>query len=120
MALKRQIRVEPLTRELFIKYDGEEPPFSVRGFAVVDGDEPICIACVSQFTTPTFLMFDSKGDISSIEVKRQLLKGWSKVKLLLGGEVLAHQDKDKPSSDSFLRHFGFEPLDGEFYIYRGD
>ena len=118
--LKQQIRVEPLTRDLFLKYEGNEPPMSVKGFSITIDGEPVVVACVSQFTTPAYLMFDSKIDLNNIALKRNILIGWNKMKHLINGVVLAHQDKDKPTSGSFMRHFGFEPLDDQFYIYRGD
>lgn len=117
--MKQQIRVSPLTKEIFERYEGGPPPFSIKGFAILDGDEPFCIGCVSQFTAPTFLLFDANRDMNSITMKRYLIEGFRKIKPLLVGEIYAHRDEEKPTSDSLLRHFGFEPVDGDIYQYRG-
>ena len=118
--MKQQTRVEILTPPIIERYLGEKPPFSVKGIAIMDNDKPVCIACVSQFVFPMFVMFDCLPEIKTMQFKRNIIEGWKIIKPYLSGTVLAQQDKEKPTSDSMLRHFGFEPLDDEFYIYRGD
>lgn len=117
--MKQRIKVSPLTQEIFERYEGGPPPFSVRGFAILVDDEPVCIGCVSRFTSPTFMIFDASRDMSSVAMKRALIHGFHKVKQYFIGDVFAHQDKEKPTSDSLLRHFGFEPIGDDIYKYRG-
>ena len=118
--MKQRIKVEKLTSALFEQYEGSPPPISIKGVTVTVDGKPVVIACVSQFTTPKFVMFDASEDISSTAIKRYIIKAFKMLQPLLEEGVLAHQDKEKPTSDSFLRHFGFAPLDGEYYIYRGE
>lgn len=112
--------VKPLTPSLFKAYHGKLPEWSVKGYAWLDDGEVFALCCISQFTSHTVLLFDTDRDLSEFRLRRELIKGWPLVKTLFKGEVYSIVDKEKPTAEQLHRHLGFEPIDDELYIYRGD
>lgn len=114
-----RIEVKPLTRELFRAFHGEDPKYSIKGFAWLEDGEVFAVCCISQTLAETLLLFDANRDLSDFRMRRVVLQGWQTVKTLFHGTVYSVVDGDKPTAERLHRHLGFEPWEDDIYIYRG-
>ena len=110
------IKAEPLTAEMLRQIDGKIPDCSVRGYALTDNGNVICAACVMTVDGQQFLSFTGEN---LMEYRRYMISGWKLIKPLLRPGAMAVQAKSYPTSAGLLKHFGFEPFDGDLWIWRG-
>ena len=108
-----EFHIEPLTREKYLAYEGEPPPYTMKGIAIMHGDRVACICCL--VPGKNLILFDAK-DCST----KMLLKGWKVFKKIIEGKIcFAQRDMDKPTSARFLEHFGFTHFSDDLYLWRG-
>ncbi len=112
------MKIEPLTRDIYIKFDGSPPPVTMKGIALTDGADVLAMLSVASFSGEHFILCGIKKNVR----KRDILKGWKVFKELHmhpGAEYYALIDSELNTAPAFLRHFGFEPFKDDIYIYRG-
>lgn len=112
------MKIEPLSRDKFISFDGSAPPVSMRGLCVTDGSCVLAVVGVSVIAGASFIVFGMKDECP----KRFIIDGWRKFKdgyLCDKKEYYALVDEDLPTAPGLLRHFGFRHLKDDIYIYRG-
>lgn len=109
--------IVPLTREIYMQFEGSPPAVTMIGVAMVnDGVEAIVAA--ANFLGQPFIVCGVKPGAS----KREILKGWRifKEKHIIKNKIYyAIIDKDLSTAPSFLNHFGFTRLDEDTYFLRG-
>jgi hypothetical protein len=88
----------------------------MRGFAVLDDEEPVCAAGVIRVGAERFLVFEG-DDLKAY--RRQIIEGWALIKPLLNENTFTVQDMDVPTSEGFIRHLGFEHLKEDLWQWRG-
>ena len=110
--------IEPLTRKHYIDFNNEPPQVSVKGIALVDGDDVFAIAGKVHICGQWFVIFGSKPGFS----KRDIIRGWSRFEPMLndGKTYYAIIDRELETSMGMLEHFGFSYLYDDLYIYEGE
>ncbi len=111
------MKIELLTRERYIEFEGEPPPMTMKGLALIDGDDVLAILAVSIIEGVNFVVCGVKDGAS----KRKLIEGWKEFARFLNDDrqYFALIDEELDTAPSFLRHFNFEHVDGDLYMYRG-
>lgn len=109
--------IVPLTTELYIRFDNQRPPTTVKGLAVVDDENVLGIVCKGMMVGVWFVFCD----IANGAPKKSIIKAWRQFAPLLqdGREYFAIMDDDLSTAPAFIRHFGFEQYDDTIYRYRG-
>ena len=112
------IRLEPLTRDLWVQIDGSLPPLTAKGLALIENDRPTCAVATSVVNGTNFIVFGMRDRPN----KRWFIKGFKEFKdrFLDPKKVYyALSDESLSTSPSMLWHFGFEHLKENIYIFRG-
>ena len=108
-----RLNIVPATREYFEALYGEPCKFTMRGFVTLEGDKPIGIAGTYK---------DKGADVAFIRVTpelkpRGIVKLCQRVKETVGKRVFAIRDTTLETSEGFLRHWGFKPMDNGVYSW---
>lgn len=112
------MKIEPLSREKYIRFDGSPPPVSMKGFCATDNDDVLAMIALSVILGENFVVFGMKDGCP----KKMIIEGWRLFKaryLCDKKEYYALVDEDLPTAPGLLRHFGFRHLKDDIYIYRG-
>jgi len=111
------MRVEFLTAAHCLDFSGEMPQYSMRGVSITESDEVLAICCTLAIQGRNFIICNVADGVS----KRLIVKGWGIFSQMLREDVTYYAllDKDIPSAPGFLKHFGFEQLKDDIYVYRG-
>lgn len=115
------MNVELLTPDIYERFDGSPPPFTIRGVALTDGDDVLAILCISVVEGANFVICSIKEGAT----KRDLILGWHVFKEMMkpGKSYYALADESISTAPGFLKHFGFELHESnegksDIYIYR--
>lgn len=77
----------------------------MKGYAGTEDGKVLAIVCIIYANGHTFLAFENFVDMD-MALKRAVIKGWKLFKKLVRDDTHVMQDKTKPTSESFIRHFG--------------
>lgn len=108
-----------LTQEIYTAFKGLPPPFTIRGVAVADGEQVYGICGVMQTQGVSFVICEIKEDVP----KRLIILAWRYFKERFMHENTLYYaliDKSLSTAPGFLRHFGFQHLTRDIYIYGGE
>lgn len=115
------MEIDHATREDFITMLGEPPPYTFRGVVIRDNGKPVAIGGVMRAHGKQVVFTEFSGPVN----KRCLILAWRKIRGIMASmhtTIYAIRDENQPTSESFLRHFGFEKfLDsdhGEIYRWQ--
>ena len=112
------MKIEMLTAELFEKFEGKKPPSTVKGIAMTDGDKVYGICCIAFMNKRDFVVcgINEGADL------RALIQGWGIFTSMMdeGKTYYAMIDRNKPTAEGFVKHFGFKLVEKDLYIYTGD
>ena len=111
------MKIEFLTDELYKKFDGEEPPFPLKGVAMTEGDEVFGVCGTSLIEGQNFIILALTKEAN----RRLMVEGWKLFQDMLDDEKTYYAliDKTLPTAEGLLNHFKFEPFKDDIYIYRG-
>lgn len=112
------MKIVPLSREIYINFEGTAPPVTIRGLALVDGDLVLAMLAIGKFSGENFIICGIKENVSL----KQLIIGWRKFRdqFMKSNETYyALMDDQIKTAPSFLKHFGFVHLKQDIYIFRG-
>lgn len=112
------MKIEPLTRELYIKYDDTPPPVTMRGVALTDNEKVYAMLAIAVINNKNFIVCGTKQGAR----KRDIIAGWHEFKekfMHENKEYYALIDDELKTAPAFLNHFGFEKFKDDIYIYRG-
>jgi hypothetical protein len=105
---------EPATSERVREFLGKIPDYSLQGYVGVDDDEPKILYGVYRCNDALVGFMDAKPAIRP----RDIVKG-SKLFLDLlkkkNTRVFAIRDPEKVTAEAFLKHLGFQHLQGNLY-----
>ena len=111
------MRIDPLTRDRFIKLEGHPPPMTVKGLCVTDGDEVFAAVGVAVIAGENFIFCGVKDGCH----KKKIVEVWRKFSDLYmqsSQDYYAIIDESIPKAKGLLSHFGFEQFKDDIYIYR--
>lgn len=111
--------IVPLTRELYRQVEGDDPPFTIKGLAVVLDGKAIGVAAMTCGPGDVFVIATVSDALKNH--KRAVLKAWDQLKdmFIPGQDYYTVRDTEISTSHGFLTHLGFEPLEDDIYVYRG-
>ena len=109
------MKIVPLTKDIIQELDGELPPQSVRGQALVDDDGKVLGAVGSYHNSGHVMVWmDIKPELREKPIA--LMKLCKSVAKLPHKIVYAYCDKQYEAAERFLKHFGFEDRGDGFFI----
>lgn len=117
------LKILPITDEYFLHLYNHRPPYTVRGWAGLRGNEPVAVAGLCYF--PSQVIAFCKIIPEAESEKYSIAKGTLKVLELIKkvkGPVYAVAEPENHSAENFLVRCGFEYLDkgpnGEVFVCR--
>lgn len=106
-----------LNNTLYADFYGSLPPVSIRGVASVLDGKVMAVGAISFVSGKNYVIFDAKPGFN----KRDIIKGWSQLKLWLDPEKIYYAliDRDLETAPSMLNHFDFTHIVDNIYMYKG-
>lgn len=113
------IRVEPASEAEIRAFHGGQVPATMNGYAMKVGADIVAMFGLERHKGYR-IAYSSIKD-GGRKYRKSILKcGKMLVDMIAACRVpvYAVRDNNEPTSDAFLRHLGFEQLDGEVYLWR--
>ena len=115
------LRFEPLTEELVLRYYGKPQPWTMRGCAVMRGDE--VVGAFGIYRDKGFdIVFAKVNDDAwpkppPLSTRRAIVSGMRMIARMKKSTkpLYAYAEPDQPNSELLLEHFGFERLKERVY-----
>ena len=111
------MNIVPLTSAIYNQLSGEPPISTIKGLAVVDGNDTYALCGTVVMGGENFIIFGSKPGFS----KRDIIRGWKAFKPMLSKEksYYAVIDRELETAKDMLEHFDFIHLHDDVYYYGG-
>ena len=112
------MKIEPLSRDIYARFEGEAPPVTISGLAITDDENVLGVIGVASFNGEKFITCGIKPHTN----KRLIIKAWHQFKekfMRQNRSYYALVDQELKTAPGLLKHFGFEYLKENIYIYRG-
>ena len=113
----------PLTAEAFVAVAGTPPPFTCRGFSILDGDRPVLVAGVFPDENRHILFShfapEFREKLGTFGARRAIALGIRRTVALLGsirGAIDANAEAYS-GSETLLIHLGFRRVHGSIYRF---
>jgi hypothetical protein len=109
--------IKPLTPSIYLKFNNEPPPATIKGVASVRDGEVYAVCGVSLISGEYFIIFGVKTGFD----KRDIIKGWRSLKKTLDTRKTYYAiiDRDLETAPSLLKHFNFTHVVDDLYVYGG-
>lgn len=109
--------IKPLTNSIYLEFNGEPPPATVKGFASVIDGQAYAIGGTSLIAGQNFIIFGVKPGFN----KRDIIRGWNAIKKTLDDSKTYYAiiDRDLHTAEALLKHFKFSYIVDDLYIYEG-
>lgn len=110
--------IVPLTRDIYYRFGGDYPPFTIKGLAVVDGDLVLGILGVSKIEGQNFIITGTSPELGI----RKIIESWRMFKkdfMSPNEKYYTLMDEEIGTSKGFIEHFNFQHITDNIYIYRG-
>lgn len=108
--------ITALTRDLYRQLEGEYPNLTIKGIAVINGEEVIGLLGITVVDGRNFIVC-SVGNIK----KREIIQAWRYFKdkfLVPNACYYSILDDEKLTAKSFNEHFGFMHMADNIYMMR--
>ena len=109
--------IVPATLEDYLAIYGKPPPRSFQGFVVRKNDEPVAVAGIYLENGAAVVFSQIEKPVS----KKTILATAYRVLAIACAKrltLIAQASSDIPTSESFIRHFGFSPMPGQPGVFR--
>ena len=109
--------IKPLTSSIYNKFNDGPPPATIKGMALVEGDEVFAVGGTSFIGGQNFIFFGVKDGFN----KRGIIKGWRAIRDTLDETKTYYAiiDRELDTAHDLLTHFNFEYLFDDIYVYKG-
>lgn len=114
------IVVEPATLDTMTRFYGHPPSRTARAIVARDGDRVLGVAGLYRAGDRHVAFIDMTDEVRAR--RRVIVLGARALRAMMaeaGGPVHALADPHIEGSDRLLEHYGFEPLEGRVYEWRG-
>jgi hypothetical protein len=100
--------IQPLTRDTFIRFHGEPPPYRVQGYAIVDDGEPIMVGGLAVHSDWIEVWMDMRPEAARFpklifKVGKQVVSKAASYNM----PAFAVADEDRETAPRYLSHLGF-------------
>jgi hypothetical protein len=108
------IEIVPATKEHINALYDEPPGLTVRAIAAVDGEKVLGVAGTYYGNGQKVAFANLTEELR--KKPRALVAGARIMAKMMGKGTIARCDANIDKADSFLRHLGFKPLDGDIWL----